>query len=518
MALLLILNLFLVALSLVFWTLTPEGPPSVAWVSLMLAMTVVCFVVWGLASGAARRGNWFDPVPLFTLSYLIVFYQVPWCVAAGLEVREYACPFPERINACATMSFMGYALFCCGYLLCIQSRSVRKHRVDKPNLRKTGGCCFTYSDEGLRRATSALLVFCWITLFVFAALVGSAFLMAFTYSAGMNWGSGATYANVVLELAKGMLMTLAGLRAASTRPATFINYCTRYDRRVLLFFVVANAPFFLAGDRGAAILAAFYFVGPYFLLVKPLRKRSFAIAAVTAAVLMVFLGRMRTRDVTKSWMARVSDGREAVRIVSLAPNEAPTMELATSYNCFNAAAEIIPHDYPYGRGRYHWGNFSSAIPFYRQLFPLGQDYVGSASTFFTDYLRNGDMTCGAGSSCLGMIYLDFGVLGIPPSMALLGVLFGYLGWMVRASGRNVVFWQFVFYFALHQGLKMPRADPFLWVQTVAWGGLLFVFFVRPVLLKKGAMRPAKRFGGESVRHFLRRTHGDKKVPLPVYRR
>jgi len=511
----LLFNILLIALSLVFWTVTPEGPPNVAWVSLMLGMTVVCFLGWGLATGSVRRGNWFDPVPLFTLSYLIVFYQVPWCVAAGLEIRDYACPFPGRINACATMSFMGYAFLCCGYLICVRSQRVRKTSAD---LRETARASVTYSAEGLRRAAGAMLVVCWILFFVFAALVGTAFLTSFTYSAGMNWGRGATHAHTVLELAKGMLMTLAGLRAAATRPASLTQYCIRYDRSVLFFVVVTYAPFLLAGDRGYVILAVFYFVGPYFLLVKPLRKRGFAIAGLTAAVVMVFLGQMRTREVSTSWRARVLRGREAIEAISLTPNELPTMELANSYNCLNAASEIVPHDFPYGRGRYHWGNFSSAIPFYRQLFPLGQDYVGSASTFFTDYLRNGDMTCGAGSSCLGMIYLDFGVLGIPPSMALLGVLFGYLGWMVRASGRNVVFWQFVFYYALHQGLRMPRADPFSWVQTVAWGGLLFVLFVRPVLLKKGAMRPARRIGGETVRHLLRRTHGDKKVPLPVFRR
>tara|TARA_B100001059_G_C17614942_1_gene466526 strand:- start:93 stop:632 length:540 start_codon:yes stop_codon:yes gene_type:complete len=165
------------------------------------------------------------------------------------------------------------------------------------------------------------------------------------------------------------------------------------------------------------------------------------------------------------------------------PNELPTMELATSYNCFNAAVGIVPDIYPYAYGLYHWNDVSMAIPFYRRFDPVGEDLVGSGSLFFTDYLRGGDMTAGAGSSCLGMIYLDFGLVGIPVSMAVLGFLFGCVGWIVRVSSKYAIYWQFLFCYALHQGLRSPRQDPFVWFQNVAWAGIIFALLIVPLLIR-----------------------------------
>lgn len=482
------ISCILCLVSLFCLDVAPSGEPSYSWVVLMLSMTVVCFVIWARATGSERDGNWFHPVPLMTLAYIIVFYQVPLCVALELDISEYQCPFPEKINDCATMSFMGYSFFSTSYL--IGMYAVRKHRRKGGRVKRRARV-FLSDPSGLKLASDYLLVINWCLFIAFAVVVGRGFILEFTYSAGGNWGGGASYLNLLLELTKGPLLTLTGARVALARPSSFFQYCFRYDRRVLLFIFVTNAPFMLAGDRGSIILASCFFAGPYFLLVKPLRFAPFIKGAVVASVLMVFVGKSRTRDESESMNSRIAKGLDAVKLMTMSPDKVPTMELATSYNCFNAAVGIVPTEYPYAVGLYHWNDFSMAIPFYRRFVPLGDDYVGAGSLFFTSYLRKGDMNAGAGSSCLGMIYLDFGWKGIPPSMAIFGFLLGCLGWMVRVPSQNAIYWQFLFYFALHQGLRTPRQDPYVWVQTVAWEGIIFVLFIRPILLK-GKRRSSAR--------------------------
>jgi hypothetical protein len=460
----------------------------------MLGMTVCCFAVWVLATRSERRGNWFHPVVLFTVSYLFVFYQVPWCIAAGLDTGVFgaairdASPYPGLINACATMAFMGYAFFCCGYLLSIRYRVLHGNGVNGAGDWNT----VRYSVDGLGRMVGILLVPCWIVFFGFAIMAGPAFLSAFTYSAGLDWGPGASYALIIHGLMDALLLSSEGLRVVLRRPATFKQYCTYYDRRVLFYYLVATAPFALAGDRGSVVSAAFFLLGPYFVFVKPLRKRALVIAFVMGAVLMVFLGAMRTRDANESLGARLTKGSESIRKLSWSPDQWPTSKnLALSYKCFNVVLKIVPEEYPYGLGVFQLGSFLSAIPFYRRVFPLGKDYFGDAPHFLTYYLHDGDMSVGVGSACLATIYLDFGVRGIPPFMAALGFFFGYLARKAQILGKNAIFWQAIFYYAIYWGLRIPRSDPFHWIQTFVWEGVLFLFCIRFLLWKSGAIKRAR---------------------------
>lgn len=505
------ISLLLAALSVVLWRITPSGPASLSWVSLMLVLTTLCFVVWTIQTRSARKGNWFHPVPIFTLGYLIVFFQVPCCMAAGIEFAEFVCPFPEEINACASMAFMGYAFFCCGYLINVWRRGALKQSSDKFKPRQT----VVYSVTGLGRVVSVLLITCWIVFIAFVSLVGGSFLLAFTYSGGLDWGTGATYAYALHGLADAMLMTVAGLKVGVSRPRSLAEYFARYDRGVLLYLLVSSAPFVLAGDRGPVIIVGFFLLGPYFLLVKPLKKGMALTGVVVGALLLTFLGEMRTRDAALSWTERLSKGSRALESLSSTPNEWPTANLAISYRCFNTTVGIVPDTYPYAHGLFHWDNFAAIFPFYRRLFPWGDDYIGNSALFLTNYVRDGDMSAGEGSACLATIYLDFGVAGIPPVMMVLGFLFAQLVMCVAVPGRNAVMWQLIFYYGMFHALKMCRSDPFFWVQTIAWEALFFVLWVRPLLLKKGAIRSAghiRRRSGSRVASSNRR---DEKVPLPV---
>lgn len=507
----LLLAFFLAALSLVLWTATPVGEPAISWVSLTLVLTVVCFVVWALETRSARKGNWFHPVPVFTLGYLVVFYQVPWCVASGLAIDDFACPFPVDVNICSSMAFMGYAFFCCGYLANGWRRNALKRSGSEFNSRGT----VRYSAKGLGRVEKSLLIVCWIIFLAFVALVGRSFLVSFTYSGGLDWGAGAAYAYALHGLADAMLMTVAGLRVSVTRPASFKDYVLRYDRAVLLYVFVGSVPFVLAGDRGPVIVVSLFLLGPYFLLVKPLKKGAAAVGVLVSALLLTFLGEMRTRDAAESWSERMSRGSRAVEALSSAPNEWPTANLALSYRCFNTAVGIVPKAFPYAYGQFHWDNVAAVFPFYRQVFPYGDEFVGNSALFLTNYARDGDMSAGEGSACLATIYLDFGAIGIPLVMMGLGFLFAYLVRRVGRSGKNAILWQLIFYYGMFQALKISRSDPFFWVQTVAWESLLFVLWVRPLLWRMGAMTPARQSRRRRESRPLPTNRSDEEVPLPV---
>jgi hypothetical protein len=344
-----------------------------------------------------------------------------------------------------------------------------------------------------------LLVLCWIGFFVFVSLAGSAFIQSSTYSAGLDWGAGASYAFVLHGILDGMLLSLAGLRVILRRPATFKQYCFLYDWRVFVYYIVASAPFFLGGDRGPMVMAFCFLVGPYFFFVKPLRKGVFAIGLVVASILMVFVGSMRTRDMSESWTTRISRGTEASQSIDWTPDQWPTMQnLALSYQTFNATVDIVPKAYPYGLGAFNLNSFTSVIPFYSRIVPEDNEYYGNAPFFLTYVLHQGDISVGVGSACLATIYLDFGVAGIPFVMAILGFFANLLMQKGYRLEKNTIFWHWVLYSAVYWGLRCPRSDPFFWAKTVAWTASFFFFFVKPLLLKSGAMRLSDNSGFVTV--------------------
>lgn len=456
----------------------PDGSPDAMWLNVTLTGSVLMFIFWVYSSERERHGNWLHPIILFSFSYLIVFFQVPWCVAHGYDLPAFYYPFPMEINRCASIAFLGLASFYLGYcwFSCFSS--------NPPTL-----LSYTHSmplsPGGVTKTKRILLAICWLLFFVFIKLAGAAFYLTFIYDGGASWGAGAAYVNTLLYLVTGLVTAIEAVRLSQLQIRSFREFISSYDRGILFFLFLSNLPYLLSGDRGTLLAMGFIVVTPYFLFFRPLKRREFFILLFATAIALTFLGKMRTRDISMEWGERFVKGATAVIALSNNPNEWPTIELGASYRCFNAAVGIVPSKYSYAQGRFLWGNFSSMIPFYQRIFPLyDENYIGNASLFFTNFLRSGDFSSGEGSAVLGATYLDFGVYGVPVILFLLGWVMALVTKKARQNLLpNAVLWMFLFLFAMFQAVKIARSDPFFWVQNAAWGALIFFTIVKPIMFK-----------------------------------
>lgn len=464
----------------------PGDGADAIWLNVTLTSSVFMFVFWLWANRRQRRGNWFHPVILFSLSYLIVYFQVPWCVTHDFSITSYYYPFPNMINRTASIAVLGLSAFYLG-------SSSASHFFYKKMQPSSQSQTIMYSRIGMKKVVNILLIVSSFLFVFFIMLAGKQMYVSFIYDGVLSWGPGATYVNTILFLVTSLLTAVEAVRLSQTKFRSFKDFIFEYDKGVLFFLLVTNLPYLLSGERGTIISFVFAVVAPYFLFSRPLRWRHFVVIIVMSAIILTFMGNMRTRDETVIWKDRLDKGSESVSALSLSPNKWPTIHLAASYRIFNAAVKIVPNYYPYAEGRFIWGNISSLIPFYRRIFPLDpKDYIGSGSLFFTNFLRKGDMSAGEGSAVLGATYLDFGTYGVPVVMFLLGWLLNLVVLKVKQNFTpNAVLWMFLFIYAMFQSVKISRSDPFFWIQNAGWGALLFYFFVKPLMIKMRALKHVK---------------------------
>jgi hypothetical protein len=436
---------------------------------------VMCLVMYR----STWHTNWFHPLILFFVSYLIVFFQVPWGVTHELPVPRFIYPYPEKINQGVVMAAVGLWSLLAGYLVAAMSGSASRRNVAR---------VVSFRPRGLHLVISVLLVIAYALNAAFLFAAGDVLYKNFVYAGSANWGSGASYIFAVLTLVTGLIAATEAVTLREKGVRTLREYFRHYDRRVLLYILFYLAPHVLSGDRGVVIFIGLAVLSPFYLHGARMRFKTFIIGVILAAFALAFLGKMRTRDASLSWAERVAKGRTGVTALSQGWL-LPTLELGGSYRTYNAAIAVVPGVYSYAEGRYLWGNLSSVIPFYSRLFPADDTHFGgSAALFFTNLLRKGDFSSGEGSSVLGAIYLDFGFVGIPVVMFILGWLMAVVMKKVRGvSSPNAILWTYFSIIVMHQAVKISRSDPFFWAQEACWGALLYYIIIRPLLARTKAV-------------------------------
>lgn len=458
--------------SLIFLYFTPSGVADPHWINGALIISLSFFSFWLWVSRFQRQGNWFHPVIFFSLSYIIVYFQIPYCVANGYYINPRYCPYPDKINICASLAVVGLISFYLGnhcYTFFHKHPTAQKFSV--------------FRTKRLNRVKKILLISNWALFLVFISLAGRQLYSTFTYDGSLSWGGGATYINVILFLMTSFLVAIEAVRIGQVGVKNMKEFFLAYDKSIILFLCISNLPYILSGERGTLIGVACAVVAPYFLFCRPLSFKMFFILILSAATFLTFLGNMRTRNEYMNWGERFDNGLHSVTELSSQPNQWPTIHLAASYRIFNTAVAIVPRFYPPAQGQFLWGNISAIFPFYQKVFPNNSgDYIGHASSFFTNYLRDGDFSAGEGSAALGSIYLDFGALGIFPIMAILGFLLRLITFKVMyVHSTNATLWMFIYSYALFQAIKIPRSDVFFWAQNVVWATILFLIVIKPLM-------------------------------------
>jgi oligosaccharide repeat unit polymerase len=168
------------------------------------------------------------------------------------------------------------------------------------------------------------------------------------------------------------------------------------------------------------------------------------------------------------------------------PGKWPTIELANSFGTFNIATYLFPKTYQYNYGIGILFRVAGFIPFIHRFLGLDKiniekEYVYNSSSFFTYIINRGNMTSGAGTSCLADIYIEFGPWGVPVILFLWGLFLGWISIKIRtnASTNSVFIYSYLAYFAIY----VNRSSFLFGWNAILWAFLIYfiikrIFFVK----------------------------------------
>lgn len=464
--------LCLIALQLSFAILSTTADqrlPDPFIVACAIAGSAIPFVIWLRLSLSQRASNWFHPVVIFSLSYFLVFFQIPLQEAFDLGNLQVSVAAPEMINHGALYATCGYLSFLIGWCcLDLRNLNIAASPLNRVNQRT--------SLLDASTALQILLIVATIAFATFAGLAGPTFYRDFLYDGGLSWGAGTSYAYAIWFPLNFLLIALDGCRAARLSHS-LLGYAQRIGPGVKVYLAIVTLPFLIAGDRGMVLAIAFALLTPYVCLSGPFRLghgiASFAVLATYTAAARLW----RTRDSSTSLNDRLGNVLSSFGDSDLLLAVDPTSELAQSYYVFNATLHLFPLEQPHTSGKFLISSLVSTVPFLERF--LGSRASANSATFMTDYLNQGDMSSGVGTACLNAPFMDFGLAGILVVM----LAFGYFVRIVFNSITTRVNHQ-VLYVALagymsFQFLKIPRSDAFFMLQNLFWIALGYFAFIVP---------------------------------------
>ena len=396
---------------------------------------------------------------LFLLSYYIVFFQFTLLAPFYEEIRfnSFLWVSEKHVNWTTMIAAVSLNLFFVGYLWRLSKIEPRKPvRILALNEVQLG---------------KLLLIFPCLSIgsfLLFVALVGPAYLKG-GYAGSGNWGGGASHAYRLFEVFYYLTIALEVYKIKLRSPnAGLFGYILGFNivtGAFVLFYLCFNL---FVGDRGPFLSTMLILVGGYDFFFKKINPLIATASVVVGVILLAFVSDYRSRDSSLSVDEKVERGKE--KRVDKKYYEY-TGDLASSVRIMNYAVDLTPEISDYYFGWIQAGRLSNTIPFSAGLFrkvipfsvhntPLGS----TSSSVFTYYILGPNSTIGTGTSILGDLYLDFGIIG-----CLVGMFgFGYfIGWVeLRAQSHQGVY-QIVFYLlVVSTAIYWPRS--FIGVNFQSW--------------------------------------------------
>lgn len=477
------LHLLFFMLSLILLLFNEEGIHVVIFA---LLFAVVELYLWAKREGRLGTLNWCHPVPVFTLGYCIVYYQLPFCYLGEFPLpyySNYVIFAPDNVSYCVLLGSLGLSAFFSGEQFSSLKRS-REQRsasdswlADPERIRQHSA-----RIKGVNTAVLAATLTCFL-LYLWSMGLGSYF--------GYSYGSKLVTKGLTphFAFAYTILMYLSILfemaRLVQLRPNSVVAYLRSWDLRVLAVTLVTIVPSVLSGDRSSYLQPLALLSVPFFIFVKRLRLGAALAAVVVLAFFLVLVGDTRGRG-TVSWKEALEARVEAVSN----PAQWPTMELANSFGTFNIATHYFPERYPYNNGLNLFYRAAALIPFTSVFTEVDKknkenDYIFSSGLFFTNILTQGTFSSGSGTSSLADVYMDFGPYGIPFILFLWGVFMGWISRKLLSTGTAV----FVFLYAYYAyfGIYVNRSSFFFGWNSFIWVILLF-YFINKLYLERRLAR------------------------------
>lgn len=181
----------------------------------------------------------------------------------------------------------------------------------------------------------------------------------------------------------------------------------------------------ITGDRGPVLQILISLFTSYILVTRKKIKLIFILGMLMfGAFLITSLGFIREVSLTDDFTQKINEVGSMSNNSSENQTISPyTIELARSIRPMHGAVSYVDNNALFF-GKYQITQVIGIIPgvgtIFKKIFDLDKLDTSSAE-FLTNYIENGNVTHGLGTTCVADVYLDFGIFGV----IILFILFGY---------------------------------------------------------------------------------------------
>jgi hypothetical protein len=451
----------------------------------MIFLAIVQFATWLFFTRKERDGNLFHPIILFSISFLIAFFQNPLFYVLGIEIRTWELDIKDHglIPHLCALSLWALSSMYVGYFVFAKTFSSTYSHSPDIFFRKT------LSPETSHKA-SILFLIPIIILGTIYYLTDGWQLLTGHY---LGTGSGTFIGIMALHGAIFLIQCSVMLQLPylfSKFPKTYREIFLYFDKRILTILILFLLPCLFGGSRVRIIMLIMLFICPFFTYIKPLRFRSFIIFFLISLFCFHALALLRNTGGNTPIHTRLNNITSWANNV-ISPDEFPTNELAGTNTVLNAYAYYHYNeteiDSDHFIGKYTLYNSLLMFPcrtFCAKIFGLSRKDFSVEEELNKHIFKNPPYTTYFDSTSLTIPLLDFGGWGITFMFFLFGILSRFIEEKALQPNTNLVFafayssLPFVFFFG-------NRSDLLVLLLTLIRTSIYFYFmFLGIVLLNK----------------------------------
>lgn len=443
--------------------LVPElrGPINTGYIRFYIILCLIAYVPYVLTIHRTTM-QWMSFEILFATSFLVAHYVIPLNILLGIRVDPYILTSTVSINYATWLTTVGFLSYMLASLLFCRGQKFRSAYMinsDKPYISQA-------KMYKLIQKVSAILFALAFASFLF--LAGDDFYSG-NYKGTENWGSGASYFNLLVKYAAYIWMYVTVRREVSGHRRNFARFLKGHFLMALgivcfLFLMLSS------GDRNVVLEMTLFTLSLYSFYVKPLTFSRVAFYGFLGLLtfLVVGIGRRVTS---------VEGGNVFVRgIEQMKSNEADenSSELIGCPRLTYRAVDKFPRQFDFLYGKSMLADIVQSIPFASRT---SKSFARmTSSTYIFTYIGQGvNPTYGEGSEIIADIYISFGSYGVGILMFLLGIVSTCLSRTVGVSTKD--FLQIFYLILISFSVYINRAPYFTFLQTLIHVIVLFTIIM-----------------------------------------
>lgn len=254
---------------------------------------------------------------------------------------------------------------------------------------------------------------------------------------------------------------------------TVIDFINKYNKPVILVFILFTVLFILSGDRGPAIQIVLIFIVAFTLFVRPISLKSLIVIVVSGMIFLTFISYARNQSSKNPSETGINIRKGLSNIRFDAFYDIGMDLIINNRNLYTGYEYVKKNGINYGKSMSYqiFAPFPMLPRLYAHIiFNSKPDDLATARILTRDSRAH----YGLGTNIIGDLYMNFGLAGVMVFMFLLGNIVTILH---RKAHTNNIYYIIAYTFMASLSVYMPRStimDPY---RPIVWAIIIFQFLV-----------------------------------------